>query len=210
MKCKHCDGDAIAISNNGYEFGEPKEDVYFCSACQRGWSVYEYDASQNFVEYRKREEVDLEKRISLQRAGLVASFLPIESPLLDFGYDKGPDENRKFDAVTFFGSLEYVPVEKTLQSIPLAEGGYIFITVRELPLCFTHTRDVNYLSKVFADWKHAEPKGYLEYFTQQGLERVLEDLKFKVVHVTHQESFLRFDPKNPQRNILTIVAQKCS
>lgn len=118
-------------------------------------------------------------------------------------YDKFISGDKQYDAITFFDSLEHVPnlnqfFSKIMDCLKL--NGIVVVTMPELP---------NQMApQDFKDWRHNKPYEHLSYFTQDGFKRFLNQYEVKILLIENNESFLRFDPNNSQRNIMTFVAQK--
>lgn len=195
--CSYCTQPVLKLS----------EEVWFCNRCQVGHSASPFDPALIRASYR----VGVERRLHVMRTGLIATFLPLDKNTLNVDYVTSISPDSRFDCATFFDSLERLPnIDQTFDRIltHLNPGGIVIISMPELQSCFGWTKDELYLQQIFARWTHNKPKEHLTYFTQQGLEYFLQKHKLEVLHIEHNESFLRYDPENPTKNIMTFVARK--
>lgn len=198
--CSECTNGAIWLS----------EDVWYCQRCQMGRSVLEYKQSQH------QQNEDIDKRLKMLRAGLVATFVSTGKTVcvigdgLWSGVGTGAYPSDQ-DCVALFDSFDKAPPREAMQFIldkVLAAGGILIISMPELPYLFAGTTDVEYLQREFEYWKYNKPTERLTYFTRQGLRTFLESFQLEFVWATNQESFLDVDPNNPGKSMMTIVCRK--
>lgn len=233
MNCRFCNAKNVYLS----------PEVGFCHGCGVGYSsrafntkVYDKAYSERFA---NQGVSDIGRRINTWRLGVVSSYLPTGSHLMDFGCGAGDfiktaaslyrvcgveanDDSaslarqrghtvRTFsdlssfsvDCITFFDSLEHVPdVEARFPVIVqgLSDNGWVIISMPQVKERVS--------SEWFSSWRHNRPDEHLVYFTVDGLKYFLGRHGFDVLYVTNQESLLRVDPNNYEKNIMTMVARK--
>jgi len=94
------------------------------------------------------------------------------------------ETNKKFEAITFWESLEHTPnPQKYLDKAfsLLRDNGYIFI---EFP------RYASLESKIFKKyWFHLDLPRHLFHFTDKGIKKMLKKIGFKIVYFKSVPSF---------------------
>lgn len=110
-------------------------------------------------------------------------------------------EDYEFDAVTFFDSLEHVPVKDIRQYLQRFNTKYFMISVPWYHSMIENQQDW------FMNWKHRRPNEHLHHFDSFGLMNILMSMNFKIVSISNEEDKIRYTNSNLP-NILTIVARK--
>jgi len=106
---------------------------------------------------------------------------------------------KKYDIVTFFDSLEHIPVNDIRKYLKKFDTEYFVISV---PWFHYHNT-----SDWFMKWKHRRPNEHLHHFDSFGLIRVLNDVGYDCISINNNEDVIR-KSDNGQPNILTVVARR--
>lgn len=111
----------------------------------------------------------------------------------------GNFEYSNFDVVTFFDSLEHVPVKDITDYLRRFNTKCFIISVPWF--------QYNETDKWFKEWKHRRPNEHLHFFDVFGLTKILQELGYKIVHISNLEDSIR-PSQDDHPNILTVVALK--
>jgi len=186
------------------------------------YSLYGREYHEKYVRYSRTE---LGRAISAERWEFVSRNMPGGGKLLDYGcgsghfidtnpngkfhvagYDVNPFSGRsaqevlraEFDGVTFWDSLERVPVPKALIA-GLSRPEWVFLTV---PDCSS------VLGEQIMRWRHYRPGEHLHYFTPESLCVMLRGLGYSVREVNRKEAILR-NPDEPDW-LISVAAKRTS
>ncbi len=103
----------------------------------------------------------------------------------------------KYDVVTFFDSLEHVPERDIVSYLRKFDTKCFMISVP----WFHSTASQEW----FMNWKHRRENEHLHFFDSFGLISILNEIGYKVVHVSNIEDSIR-PSEDDKPNILTVIA----
>lgn len=103
----------------------------------------------------------------------------------------------KYDVVTFFDSLEHIPERDIVSYLRRFDTKCFMISVP----WFHSTESMEW----FENWKHRRENEHLHYFDSNGLINILNEIGYKVVHLSNIEDSIRYT-NDDKPNILTVIA----
>lgn len=105
----------------------------------------------------------------------------------------------EYDIVTFFDSLEHIPVNDIVPYLKQFNTKCFMISVP----WFHSTASQEW----FMNWRHRRENEHLHFFDSFGLVNIMNEIGFRVVHLSNNEDCHR-KSADDKPNILTIIAIK--
>ena len=104
----------------------------------------------------------------------------------------------KYDVVTFFDSLEHVPEHDIVPYLRKFDTNCFMISVPWFHSACAYP-------EWFMNWKHRRENEHLHFFDSFGLISILNEIGYKVAHVSNIEDSIR-PSEDDKPNILTVIA----